>query len=339
MKASYYNGDKSFSLEPAAAVEPAAEEVRVKVAYCGLCGTDLHIFHGEMDARVGPPRIIGHEMSGTVQSIGAAVTDLAVGDAVVVRPLVPCNECHACKRGHSHVCQKLKVLGVDVHGALQQSWTVPAYTVHKLPAGISLRDAALVEPAAVACHDVARSRLGAGEDVLVIGGGPIGVLIAMVARHKGANVIISEVNTHRLQIAEKLGFETINPPTCDVGEVVYRATANKGADVVFEVSSSQAGVDCMTRAVAVRGRIVMVAIHPEPRPVDLLKFFSSEIELLGARVYTREAFEEAIALIESGAIDCNALITNVQGLDQVGEVLADLTRNPTAMKSLIQVNA
>lgn len=337
MQASYYNCDKTFTLGACAPVEPKSGEVRIKVAYCGLCGTDLHVYHGHMDARVGCERIIGHEMSGTVEAIASDVDNIKVGDPVVVRPLLPCNDCPACKAGNSHICHHLKFLGLDTDGALQQVWTVPQYTVHKLRSNLSLKHAALVEPTAVACHDVNRSRLQSGEDVLIIGGGPIGILIGMVARQKGGNVTISEVNSQRIAIAEKLGFNTIDPSKVDVGQHMYQVTADKGADVVFEVSGTQAGVDGMTEAVSTRGRIVMVAIHAEKPSIDLFKFFWREIELFGARVYTADDFDMAIEMLASGSIDCDSIITNVQKLDKVGETLADLSGNPSALKSLINV--
>lgn len=337
MQASYYNCDKTFTLGACAPVEPKAGEARVRVAYCGLCGTDLHVYHGHMDARVGCERIIGHEMSGTIEAVGEGVDHVSVGDNVVVRPLDPCNECPACTAGHNHICHKQKFLGLDTDGALQQNWTVPAYTLHKLPQGVSLKHAALVEPAAVACHDVNRSQLAAGEEALVIGGGPIGILIGMVARERGANVVISEVNEQRIEIANQLGFTTVNPRETDVAAFINACSEDKGADVIFEVSGTQAGVDLMTEAAAVRCRIVMVAIHAEKPKIDLFRFFWREIELFGARVYTPQDFDDAIELIASGSIDSDAIITNVQNLDSVGETLADLSGNPTALKSLINV--
>ncbi len=337
MKASYYNCDKTFTLGACKPISPNPGEVRIRVAYCGLCGTDLHVYHGNMDARVGCERIIGHEMSGTVDAVGLDISDISVGDKVVVRPLDHCGDCAACKNGNSHICHNLKFLGLDTDGALQQSWTVPRHTVHVVPRGTSLKHAALVEPAAVACHDVNRSRLVEGEDVLIIGGGPIGILIAMVARHKGGKITISEVNEQRLAIAGRLGFNTINPSDVDVGKYMYETTGQKGADVIFEVSGSAAGVECMTLAAAARARIVMVAIHSGKPPIDLFQFFWREIELLGARVYTPDDFDAAIELIASGLIDCEAIITNIQQLDKVGEALADLSRNPDALKSLVQV--
>ncbi len=336
MRAAYYTGDKGFSIEAATAVPPGADSVRIAVAYCGICGTDMHVFHGAMDARVGTHRVIGHEMSGTVAEFGAEVKGLKVGDPVVVRPLAHCGTCPACVRGHTHICHNLKFLGLDTDGAFQQSWTVPSHTVHKIPADLPLKHAALVEPVAVACHDVRRSRLAAGEDVLVIGGGPIGMLIAMVAKRDGANVTVSEVSEHRLGLARAFGFTTLNPKDADVAKSVYEATGGKGADVVFEVSGSQAGIDTMTEAAAARGRIVMVAIHGSRPQVDLFKFFWRELELLGARVYEAADYDRAIELVASGAIDCEAMITNVSSLDQIRQAFEALDGDAQAMKSLIQ---
>ena len=336
MKAAYYTGNKSFSIESVQPVEPGEDEVQVSVSYCGICGSDLHVFHGAMDARVGTHRVIGHEMSGKIIAIGENIKGLELGDPVVVRPLSACGDCPACQRGHAHICQNLKVLGIDIDGAFQQIWTVPAHTLHKIPADLRLEHAALIEPVAVACHDVRRARLVAGEDALVIGGGPIGMLIAMVAKHLGAKVVLSEVNAYRLELAQSLGFTTLNPRKVNVADEIYEQTANKGADVIFEVSGTQAGVDTMTAAAATRCRIVMVAIHGTKPTVDLFKFFWREIELLGARVYEPDDYDQAIALVASGAIDCNSIITDVRPLDEITNAFKALSGNAPAMKSLIK---
>lgn len=338
IKAAYYTGNKTFAIETIDATTPGDDEVQVEIAYCGICGTDLHVYHGDMDARIGNHRVIGHEMSGTVSLVGKNVTNINQGDTVVIRPLVACGQCPACNRGHNHVCQNLIFLGLDTDGAMQQKWTVPSHTIHKLPEGMSLKSAALVEPVAVACHDVARSRLVAGEDVVIIGGGPIGMLIAMVAKDKGANVIVVEVNEFRLKLAESLGFKTINPKEVNVGEKVHQLTNDKGGDVVFEVSGTQAGVDSMTEVASVRGRIVMVAIHAQKQKIDLFKFFWRELEMIGVRVYEAADYDQAIELIANGAIDAKAMITNISELDDVNNAFEELSGNPKSMKSLIKVN-
>ncbi len=336
MKAAYYTGDRTFAIESVQPPAPGPGEVAVDVAYCGVCGTDLHAYLGHMDARIGFHRIIGHEMSGVVQALGDGVDDMELGEHVVIRPLDACGECPACDAGHTHICHNLKFLGVDTDGAFQQRWCVPRHTVHRIPEDLPLEFGALVEPVAVACHDVRRSRLAAGEDVLVIGGGPIGMLIAMVAGQAGANVTLSEVSEQRLEFAKSQGFQTLNPKETDVGAAMYEKTGGKGADVVFEVSGTQPGVDTMTEAVSARGRIVMVAIHAEKPQVDMFKFFWREIELLGARVYEAEDFDDAIDLIAKGGIDCKAIITDVRDLDDIKSAFDALTTNPQAMKSLIK---
>lgn len=336
MKAAYYTGNQTFTVREDQPKEPKAGEARIKIAYCGVCGTDLHAYHGTMDARITTNRVIGHECSGTVDALGEGVEGFEVGDQVVIRPLAVCGECAACKKGY-HVCQNMKFLGLDTEGAFQQCWTLPANTLHKIPADMRLDYAALIEPTAVACHDVARAKIQPGEDVLVIGGGPIGLLVAMVAKQAGGNVIVSEVSEYRLKVAEKLGFKTLNALKVNVAEEVWKMTGNKGAEVVFEVSASQPGVETMTEAACVRGRIVLVGIIGGRKPeVDLFKFFWRELELLGARVYEAVDYETAIKMIVTGAIDCETLITDIQELEDITKAFQALDGNATAMKSLIK---
>ncbi|GAA6206798.1 alcohol dehydrogenase catalytic domain-containing protein [Cognatishimia sp. WU-CL00825] len=337
MTAAFYRGDKSFVVKQTAVTAPKAGEVSVRIAFCGICGTDMHVYHGNMDGRVGLNRVIGHEMSGVVHAIGADVTGFEAGQKVVVRPLDHCGDCPACNAGHQHICHNLKFLGLDTDGAMQEVWTVPAHTLHVLPDDLRLDHAALIEPVAVACHDVRLSELKPGEDVVVIGGGPIGILVAMVARDAGGNVVISEVNENRLAIAEKLGFATVNPIKADLPAVINEKTGGKGADVVFEVSGSQPGIDAMTTVAGTRARIVMVAIHASKPNVDMFQFFWRELRLIGARVYEPQDYEKAISVIESGGIDADTVITDVSPLADIQSAFEALDRSPTAMKSLIKV--
>ena len=337
INAAFYRGNQTFAVESKPYQAPSEGEVGVRIAYVGICGTDMHVYAGHMDARVGFERVIGHEMSGFVDSVGAGVTGFEVGQKVVVRPLDHCNDCPACEAGHQHVCHNLKFLGLDTDGALQDVWNVPAHTLHKLPDDIQMDHAALIEPVAVACHDVRLSRLQAGEDVLVIGGGPIGVLVAMVARDAGGKVVISEVNPFRLEMAQKLGFETINPAEVNLAEAINQKTGQKGADVVFEVSGTQPGVDAMTDCAATKGRIVMVAIHAKKPEVDMFRFFWRELELIGVRVYEKEDYEKAIAILCEGGVDADMVITDRNELKDVQAAFDNLANSPSSLKSLIQV--
>ena len=159
-----YIGNKTIESAEAEAAEPGAGEVQIRVAYAGICGTDLHILHGNMDARVSTPLVFGHEMSGTIAAVGPDVSDWKTGDAVTVMPLSWDGTCPACLAGHHHICQNLDFIGIDSPGALQELWNVPARTLVRLPDGLRLDHAALVEPVAVAVHDVRRSELVGVQD-------------------------------------------------------------------------------------------------------------------------------------------------------------------------------
>ncbi|MBS8259233.1 Zn-dependent alcohol dehydrogenase [Roseibium polysiphoniae] len=337
-QAAIYRGDKTFTLEQKQVVAPGPGEVQIKVAYCGICGTDLHIYLGHMDKRVGFERTIGHEMSGTVSALGDGVSGFTIDQPIVVRPLDHCGDCPACRAGHEHICHNLKFIGIDTEGAFQEYWNVPVHTLHALPDGLDLSHAALIEPLAVACHDVDRGRVAKDEDVLVIGGGPIGLLVALVARHAGGNVIISEISENRLAYAAKLGFKTINPKTEDAADQANALTGGKGADVVFEVSGTQPGVDLMTAAASTRGRIVMVAIHASKPAIDMFQFFWRELELFGARVYRPEDYDRAMKLLSEGVVDCNSFITDIKPLADIQGAFEALTGNPSAIKSMIKIS-
>ncbi len=335
MKAAYYKEKGKFEVGETQTRSPGVDEVRLEVAYCGVCGTDVHIYHGVMDQRIQPPQIVGHEASATVAEVGEGVEGIQVGDKVAVRPL-KFGDPHPFDKGNPHVGKNLKFIGIDAPGAFQNSWVVPAYTLHALPDGLSLRHGAFIEPLSVACHDVKIGRVKAGENCLVIGGGPIGTLIAFVLRKKGANAIVSEVNEKRVEMLKGFGFEVINPIKEDIAERVNSLTNEAMADCVFEVSGSAAGVKTMTEVVNVRGRIVMVAIHSGgTREVDLFKFFWSEIEMLGARLYDEEDYEEAIRIAASGNIPFDKLITQESPLDEIQGVFEAIDNNPAGMKYLI----
>lgn len=339
MIAAQYIGNKGFKIVEGTDQAPAADEVKLSVGYVGICGTDMHIYHGVMDQRVAPPQTIGHEMSGTVTAIGSDVKGFAIGERVVVRPLDWCGECPTCKAGFTHICQKLKFMGIDTAGAFQSNWTVKARTLHKLPAGVNLKQGALIEPLSVACHDVRRSRLVAGEKVVILGGGPIGQLVAAVAKSVGADVLVSEPNESRRAFAEKLGVQSVNPIETNLAAFVDEWTGTKGADVVFEVSGVKPAIEAMTQVAGRRGRIVMVAIHSQKPEIDLFQFFWKELELLGARVYEAADFDWAIELIASGKVDVTPFISSVSPLNDIGTAFASMDNNPQGMKALVECNA
>lgn len=330
-----YTGPRTVELADAEAAAPGPGQVRVDVAYTGICGTDLHIFHGDMDARVRPPAPIGHEMSGRVAALGPGTAGWAVGDPVTVMPLQWCGRCPACRAGHQSVCQNLVFIGIDAPGSMQQSWIVPAGTLIRLPDGLPLRTAALAEPTAVAVHDVRRAQVAAGDAVVVVGGGPVGLLIAVAARQAGGDVLLAEPNSYRRAVAESLGFAVTDPASADVVDQVEDWTAGAGARVAFEVSGAAAGVDTAVSVLAVRGRLCLVAIHPAPRSVNLHRFFWRELTLVGARLYDRSDFEQAVGLVADGTVPAEALITQITPLAQAGAAFEALENGAGVMKVLI----
>ncbi len=317
MTAATYTGTRTFTTAEPTVGPPGPGQVQIAVAYTGLCGTDLHIFHGDMDARVTMPAVIGHEMSGTIAAVGTGVTGWSVGQPVTVMPTLSCGLCPACRRGNTHICHNLNFIGIDSEGSMQNSWNVSADILVALPEGLALDEAALIEPTAVAVHDVRRSKLVVSDFVVVIGGGPVGQLIASVALQQGARVVLVELDPGRRETARGFGITTIDPREENLVEYVLRETDGAGADVAFEVSGAAAGVNSAVEVLTTRGRLVMVAIHPRPKEIDLHRFFWRELEMFGARLYQREDFEEAVRLVAAGALPARQLISRVVALQDV----------------------
>ena len=259
MRAVTYIGDETFRVEERDPRAPGRGEVRIDVAYVGICGTDLHIKHGAMDGRVSIPAVIGHEMSGIVAAVGDGVTAWQPGDSVTVMPLKWCGTCPACRAGHQHVCQNLVFVGIDAAGAMQQSWTVSQDLLVRLPHNLPLDRAALAEPVAVAVHDVRRAGLAARDHALVVGGGPIGLLIAVVAASEGADVLVSEPNGFRRAVGlgrhrpasrrQSMSTFTTSPPLSRVAN----ASAVRSSGSTAEISRA-AGIAPAARSSTARSK-------------------------------------------------------------------------------------
>jgi len=336
MKAAYYEGNKTFSIGESRPQAPSPGQVKLKVAYAGICGTDNHIYLGHMDKRIKLPQVIGHEMSGEIAELGEGVEGFKVGDTVVVRPLDPCRNCPACELGHYNICPNLNFIGIDSPGAFQGWWTVPAHTLHRLPESIDMRHAAMVEPIAVAAHDVRYGKVTDKDYVVVEGAGPIGTLVALVARSKGARVLSLEINRFRLDLARELGVDAVNPLETDVPEYVEKQTGTAGADVVFEVTGSPAGAEMMTRLVRTRGRIVIVGIFAEPALVNMRQILWREMKVYGARNYAPQDFEAAIQMVASKTLPLDRLISDIRPLDQLQSTFEEIQKGANFMKVLLK---
>ena len=245
---------------------PAPDEVRLRIAWCGICGTDLEEYtHGPLFIppadRPNPitgrhaPMVIGHEFVGTVIRLGSAITDLKIGDRVAVDTLIHCGECEFCKRHQVHLCERLAIMGLMTDGGLAEFINAPRYMCFKYADGLSDAHAALAEPASVAVRSARRGRLAAGETVAIIGAGNIGLLTVEVARAMGAEkIIVLEPAAHRRQVALDLGASAaIDPAAGDPVSAVKRLTGGRGADVVFECAGITATMAMSPELAAARG--------------------------------------------------------------------------------------
>src|SRR5687768_4048056 len=335
IRASYYRRNRKFETGEAEMPRPGAGEALLRVRRVGICGTDLHIFQGHLDHRVPRGGIIGHETFADVVSAPDG-SGFREGDRVVVEPVQFCGQCRACRMGATYLCYQLKVLGVDVTGGMQEYWAVPAARLLKLPDSVSDHDAPLIEPLAVATHDVTRAEVKAGDRVVVFGGGPIGTLIALVSRHRGADVKVVEINPHRVEMLHRFGLAAIGPSE-DVKAVVNGWTEGAGADIAFEVSGSPDAAALVTEVVRVWGTVAIIAIHSEPVPVHLYSLFARELKVHGSRLYTRSAWEEAIRLVATGAVDVGPLVSRVIPLDDLQHGMGEALGGGPVMKVLVQV--
>jgi 2-desacetyl-2-hydroxyethyl bacteriochlorophyllide A dehydrogenase len=335
MRAAFYQGARTITTGEVASPSPGPDEALLRVRRVGICGTDLHIFQGHLDHRVPRGGIIGHETFGEIIEAPQA-SGFAAGDRVVVEPVVFCGTCRACAMGASYLCYRLKVLGVDLNGGMQERWAVKTTRLLKVPDSISDDHAALLEPLAVAVHDVARAGVKRDDAVLVFGGGPIGTLIALVARHRGARVAVVEVNPFRLEILKGFGLERVGPDT-DVVGWADRWTDGTGVDVAFEVTGNPAAARTVADVVRVWGTISIVAIHAEPVPVNLYQMFARELAMHGSRLYARADWEEAIRLVAGGAVPVATLVSRRIPLEALQHGMEEALGGGPVMKVLVEV--
>ena len=337
MRASFYQGSRTFTTGVVPTPVPQAGEVLLRVKRVGICGTDLHIYQGHLDHRVPRGGVIGHEAFGEVVEAPAGV-GVAAGDRVVVEPLWFCGACRACRMGATYLCYGLKVLGVDLPGAMREFWAVPAARLLRVPSTLADDHAAMIEPLAVATHDVRRAQVQAGDRVLVFGGGPIGTLIALVARQRGADVAVAEVNPFRIGLLETFGLTTVGPDI-DVERFTRDWTGGEGVDVAFEVTGNPAAARVVTDVVRVWGTVSIVAIHAEPIPVNLYALFAREITVHGAPLYAREDWEEAIRLAASGAVPLAPLVSRTIRLEELQRGMEQALAGGPVMKILVDLCA
>ncbi|WP_080848338.1 zinc-dependent alcohol dehydrogenase [Cytobacillus gottheilii] len=328
MKAIFYEGAEHVAFKEAEMPKLPDGWALIKTSHVGICGTDLNIFAGT-HPRAAAPLIMGHEFSGTVLEGHPA---LEAGTKVTVNPLLSCGKCGPCLTGQPHVCESLKLIGIDCDGGMAEYVAAPIDSIIPLPDDMSLEAGALAEPVAVAVHAVRQGGYVPGDRVVVFGAGTIGLCVALVLRSLGAtDIIVAETNEHRLAMAKELGFVSVNPLNEDVNSVVLEKTNGLGADFVFDCAGHPSVLTQLTELVKVRGNIIIVAAYKKPAAVNLLQGMFKELSIQFVRVYTPRDFEIAIDLLHSQS-SFEKMITHVLPPEEAEKGFELLTTGTNAVK-------
>ncbi|GGV23604.1 MULTISPECIES: 2,3-butanediol dehydrogenase [Paenarthrobacter] len=349
MKAARFHGRNDIRIDDVPEPEVRPGTVKIQVAWCGICGTDLHEYlegpifvpapgHPHPLSGEEAPVTMGHEFSGTIVDVGEGVQALSVGDNVVVEPYFVCDECPPCKAGNYHLCTKMGFIGLSGGGGgLGGMVVVDTRWVHKV-GNIPLDQAALIEPLSVAHHAVARSGAKPGDVALVGGSGPIGLLTAAVLKSQGVTTVISELSAARKDKAISSGVAdyVIDPGQEDLQARLLELTDGVGADVAFECAGVNAVLDTLLTAVKPAGVVVNVSIWGRPATVDMQKIVLKEIDLRGTIAYVRD-HAEAIKLVQEGKVNLEPFITARIALEDLVEQGFNtlIHHNDTAVKILV----
>lgn len=339
MKAAVYHGRQDLRVEEVPVRELEANEVLIQVKYCGVCGTDIHIFNGDGGSfEVTPPLIPGHEFSGVVAKVGSDVKRIKVGDRVSGDPNDMCGECYFCKNAMQHFCTNNIGVGTTVDGGFAEYVIMHEKQVYTFSEDLSFIEAAMTEPVSCCLHGIDLCNIKAGDTVLVMGGGPIGMIMLQLAKNAGASkVILSEPVEEKRELAMKLGAtKTINPIEEDVQAVL--ADYCKNVDVVIECVGN---VHTQADAIRFAGKGATIMYFGLAAPEDSLPLkpddiFKKELHITSSFInpYT---FERAIQVLESKALDLESLITNIVPLDDIADVFTKQEYRRTG-KVMIQIS-
>lgn len=312
-----------FESRTASATERKPQEALIRVARVGVCGSDFHAFHGRHPIYT-YPRILGHEVSGVITEVPDNARGLKVGDRCAVDPYLSCGVCTMCKAGRTNCCEKLKLYGIHLDGGMQEYISVPTHLLYP-STKLSLDELALIETLGIGAHAVARSGVHAGDTVLVVGAGPIGMSAAVFAHLEGAQVRVIEKKAWRRTLVDKLGI------------AAFEEAEGQLADVVFDATGSAEVMAQSLHNVALGGRLVYVGLTSAPIQLDDAMFHRKEVTLIASRNSANQ-FARIIRLLEEGKIDTASWITDRMSLDQVPVQFAELPMRDHLMKAIVDVS-
>lgn len=321
MRAAVYHGPNKLEIEDVPEPQLGAGEVKVRVGFAGICGTDLHEYYaGPIFIPTEPhpvtgrqmPLVIGHEYSGTVTEVGSGVTGIAEGDRVAVEPLYRCGHCGQCRAGHYNLCPDVGFHGLMSDGGMAEYAVVLANMIHPLPDNVSLELGALVEPMSVAYHAAAMGDVRPGDTAMVFGAGPIGIGLWFALRGNGLeDVLVVEPSPTRRAAIEALGATTLDPTTVDVPGYVRDATDGRGADAAYEAAGVQSSVETALACIGARKPMVSVAIYEKPLSTPLFNLVMNESLIQGSICYTSADYKAVIALMAEGKYDPTGWVTPI----------------------------
>lgn len=289
---------------------PGEGQVRIHVQRIGVCGSDIHVFHGKHPF-VTYPLIQGHEYSGVIEAIGEGVDGVAIGDKVTATPQEVCGKCPPCRRGQYNACEELKVRGFQAPGSAQDYFVTEADKLVKLPADFTYEQGAFVEPVAVAAHSTGRAGDLTGKNVVVAGAGTIGNVVAQGCKSRGAaKVLITDISDYRLEVARAVGIDaTCNVAKDTLGDAVKREFGSDGFDLAVEVAGVEASLASLVAEIGKGGTILIVGVYGDKPQVDMSVICEHELNVMGSMMYRHEDWDQAVAWIASGEVQTEPLVS------------------------------
>lgn len=303
-------------------------EAIIKIKAASICGSDISAFRGK-GVQVPYPLIIGHEVSGIIESIETNDFDLKTGDRVILNPYKYCGECYSCSLGRTNCCEHLKVLGVQTDGAISEYFSHPIELLHKVPDNLEWEEIPLIEPTVIALHGLKRAQLKEDEHAVIIGAGPIGVLAAMIATAYGAIPIILDILESRLSFAKEQGIpHVVNTMNENALERISEITKGRMAEVVIEMSGANSMIAAALEYASYCGRVSLTGWPTGESSLNTSLITRKELDIRGARTGVQTEFEEVIDLISTGKVNVKSIITKVVELDKLAEAVEAQSDHP-----------
>lgn len=337
MKAARFVEVGKIEINEEATPQPKSDEILVKVKASGICGTDLHIFQGEIKGLVKVGTVLGHEFAGEVIEVGSAVKNIQPGNKIAVEPNLFCGKCHYCRNAKKHFCQNWTAIGLSRDGGFAEYCVIPASAAYFMPKGLEYKNAAFFEPMACVLHGIERARIKVGETIVLQGAGSIGQLYIQALKRIGATkIIVADIDDSKLTLARQFGAQVIvNARKENLIDVVKAETNGLGAQVMIDAAGLLTTIPTALKILENTGRVVIFGVPPEGKSIEVIPYdiYRREIEIIGSftNPYTNEAALEFLT-----GINIDTIITNPIKLESLVEKGLKKMGTPGVLKVQIQ---